>query len=40
MNGDREVIHGWHHKAALALLRHAPKSVQYSASSGIVDMGA
>lgn len=35
MRGQRVVIHGWHHKAALSLLQHAPKTVQYAAARGI-----
>jgi uncharacterized protein len=35
MSGQRVVIHGWHHKAALSVLQHAPKSIQYAAARGI-----
>jgi len=35
MCGQRVVVHGWHHRAALSVLQHAPKSVQYAAARGI-----
>jgi short-subunit dehydrogenase len=38
MSGRRVVIHGWHHRAALALLRHAPASIQYAAARGITGL--
>ena len=35
MRGQRVIIHGWHHRTALSLLRHAPSSIQYAAARGI-----
>jgi short-subunit dehydrogenase len=35
MRGQRVIIHGWHHRAALFLLRYAPSSIQYAAARGI-----